>query len=120
MRLPILLTVAALALTACTPPAEAPADEAPAAETAVQEPIMPADAPPQEDAVLPPEAGSTSCTLDQGSDAAVRLAERCTKVSPASHPPCNPENPCQLIQDEIDRSCAMYKPGEAKPAECSA
>ena len=81
---------------------------------------MPADAPPQEDVIAPAEASSTSCTLDQGSDAAVELASRCTRVSPASHPPCNPENPCQLIQDEIDRSCAMYKPGETKPAECAA
>lgn len=117
MRLPILLT-AALVLAACQPPAEAPADAAP--EAAAEAPVMPADAPPQEEAVAPTEASSTSCTVDQGSDAAIALASRCTRVSPASHPPCNPENPCQMIQDEIDRSCAMYKPGETKPAECSA
>jgi hypothetical protein len=117
MRLPILLT-AALLLAACQPPAEAPAAPAPA--EAAQDPVMPADAPPQEEAIAPTEASSTSCTLDQGSDGAMELVRRCMAVSPASHPPCNPENPCQLIQDEIDRSCAMYKPGETKPAECTA
>lgn len=119
MRLPMLLT-AILLLAACDQQgSKAPDAAAPAAE-ATQEPVMPADAPPQEEAIAPTEASSTSCTLDQGSDAAVALASRCTRVSPASHPPCNPDNPCQMIQDEIDRSCAMYKPGETKPPECSA
>lgn len=118
MRLPILLS-AALVLAACQPPAANSDAEAPAAGS-TEAPIMPADAPPQEEAIAPTEASSTACTLDQGSDAAIALASRCTRVSPASHPPCNPENPCQMIQDEIDRACAAYKPGETKPAECSA
>jgi hypothetical protein len=122
VRLPILLTAALLLVSACDQQVEPKAGDAaaPAAAEAGPEPVMPADAPPQEEAVAPAEASSMSCTLDQGSDAAVALASRCTRVSPASHPPCNPENPCQLIQDEIDRSCAMYKPGETKPAECAA
>jgi len=122
MRLPALLSALAL-LAACSQPAEAPADAPPPAATpggSTDEPVMPADAPPQEEATAPAEASSTSCELDQGSDAAVALASRCTRVSPASHPPCNPANPCQMIQDEIDRSCAMYGPGETKPAECTA
>ena len=120
MRLPILLTAALLMVAACDQqPAKAPDAATPAAEAA-PEPVMPADAPPQEEATAPTEASSTSCILDQGSDAAKELASRCTRVSPASHPPCNPDNPCQLIQDEIDRSCAMYGPGETKPAECAA
>ena len=118
MRLPILLT-AALFLSACQPPVETPEKAADAAEAA-QTPVMPADAPPQEDAIAPAEASSTSCVLEQGSDAAMDLVRRCMAVSTASHPPCNPENPCQLIQDEIDRACAAYKPGETKPAECAA
>jgi len=121
MRLPILLTAALLMLVACdqqTAP-KAPDSAAPAAGAA-PDPVMPADAPPQEDVIAPAEAASTSCILDQGSDGAMELVRRCMAVSPASHPPCNPENPCQLIQDEIDRSCAMYKPGETRPAECAA
>jgi hypothetical protein len=109
---------AAALLAACTPPAETPAGE-PGAATAEQTPVMPADAPPQEEATAPAEASSTACTLDQGSDGAMDLVRRCVAVSTASHPPCNPENPCQVIQDEIDRACAAYKPGETKPAECA-
>ena len=111
MRLPILLTAALLLVAACDQQAApgAPDAAAPAAEAA-PEPMMPADAPPQEEAVAPVEASSTAC----------RLVERCIAVSPATRPPCNVANPCQMIQDEIDRSCAMYGPGETKPAECAA
>ena len=119
MRLQIVMTAAltgVLILSACQPPAAPEKDDA---AEAVQTPVMPADAPPQEDAVAPAEASSTACTLDQGSDAAMDLVRRCMAVSPATHPPCNPENPCQLIQDEIDRACAAYGPGETKPAECA-
>ncbi|QDH72162.1 hypothetical protein [Brevundimonas sp. M20] len=122
MRLPILLSAAVLLVAACSQQPAEPAAGAgaagPAAE-ATPDPVMPADAPPQEETTAPTEASSMSCTLDQGADGAAELAARCTRVSPASHPPCNPDNPCQMIQDEIDRSCAMYKPGETKPAECT-
>lgn len=121
MRLTTLLTAAAFALPlvlgGCQPSDRTDAS-APAA-AAQDDLVMPADAPPQEDAVAPAEASSTSCTLDQGSDGAMELVRRCMAVSPASHPPCNPDNPCQLIQDEIDRACAQYGADEAKPAECA-
>ncbi|GAA0613332.1 hypothetical protein GCM10009422_05350 [Brevundimonas kwangchunensis] len=122
MRLPVLLSALAL-LAACSQPAEAPADAPAPAEAAAgstAEPMMPADAPPQEEAEAPAEGAAVACETERGSAAAVALASRCTRVSPASHPPCNPANPCQMIQDEIDRSCAMYGPGETKPAECTA
>lgn len=112
---PILL---AALLAACTPPAENPAGE-PATATAEQTPVMPADAPPQEEAIAPAEASSTACSLDQGADAAQALVNRCIAVSPATHPPCNAANPCQMIQDEIDRACAQYGPEETKPAQCA-
>ena len=107
-----------LSLAACGAP-EAPAD-APtetAAAPVEQTPIMPDDAPPQEEEG---DAGAPSCSAEIGAAPAVRLAERCTLVSPASHPPCNPDNPCALIQDEIDRACGLIGAGEAKPAECTA
>lgn len=122
MRLPILLTAALLMVAACDqmPGAKAPDAAAPATAEAAPEPVMPADAPPQEEATAPTESTAMSCELDQGSDGAMELVRRCMAVSTASHPPCNPENPCQLIQDEITRACAAYKPGETKPAECTA
>lgn len=90
---------------------------------------MPEDAPPQEEAEAPVEEASTedptqgatvACSTDIGAAASAKLVQRCIAVSPATHPPCNAQNECALIQGEIDRSCAMYGPNETKPAECSA
>ena len=117
-----LALVAVLALAACQPPAGAPAAET--AEDAAPAPVMPADAPPQEevDPALPTalagEAGS--CLTEIGAEASARLVERCIAVSPATRPPCNSANPCAMIQGEIDRACAMYGPDETRPAECAA
>ena len=86
---------------------------------------MPEDAPPQEETEAPVEEASTqgpatSCSTDIGAAASAKLVQRCIAVSPATHPPCNAQNECALIQGEIDRSCAMYGPNETRPAECSA
>ncbi len=117
-----LLAVTAL-VSACERPAEAPAAE-PAAAAATPAPEMPADAPPQEEVdpavALEPVGAPVSCLNDIGQTAAQRLVDRCIAVSPATHPPCNVANACEMIQGEIDRSCEMYAPGEAKPAECAA
>lgn len=61
-----------------------------------------------------------TCLSELGKTASDRLVARCIMVSPATHPPCNAANSCQMIRDEIDRSCAMYGPEEKKPAECAA
>ncbi len=60
-----------------------------------------------------------TCKATIGDAAAQKLVDRCIAVSPATHPPCNAENTCEMIQGEIDRSCAMYGAGETKPAECT-
>ncbi len=122
MRRTVIALLAVTALVAgCESPAETPADEPAAAAPA---PEMPADAPPQEEVdpavVMAPVGAPVSCLNDIGEVAAQRLVDRCIAVSPATHPPCNVANPCEMIQGEIDRSCEMYAPGEAKPAECGA
>lgn len=122
MRRTLLALVAVTALVAaCDRPAEAPAEEAVAAAPA---PEMPADAPPQEEvdpAVVPAPVGArVACQDEIGAEAAQRLVQRCVYVSPATHPPCNVVNPCEMIQGEIDRSCEMYAPGEVRPTECAA
>ncbi len=108
-------------VAACERPADKTAD-APVAEAAA--PQMPADAPPQEEVdpaiAMTPAGAPVSCLNDIGAEAAQRLVERCIAVSPATRPPCNVANPCEMIQSEIDRSCEMYAPGEAKPSECGA
>lgn len=117
-----LLAVTAL-VAACERPAGAPAAE-PGPAAVAPPPEMPADAPPQEEVdpavALEPVGAPVSCLNDIGQAAAQRLVDRCIAVSPATHPPCNVANPCEMIQGEIDRSCEMYAPGEAKPAECAA
>ena len=117
-----LLAVGAFAV-ACSPPAETPGGE-PTAAAVAPVPVMPADAPPQEEVdpavAMTPVGAPVSCLNDIGETDARRLVERCIAVSPATRPPCHVSNPCALIQDEIERSCDMYAPGEAKPAECAA
>ena len=124
--LPILF--AALTLSACDPSAETPAGDK--TGTAMSEPVMPADAPPQEE--LPPEAGAPppgslaaeaagpqGCAAAIGQSAAQSLVDRCIAVSPATHPPCNVANPCAMIQGEIDRACGQYGSDEVRPLPCS-
>ncbi len=58
-----------------------------------------------------------SCTQGVGQERAGRLVEECLQVSPATHPPCNAQNSCILIIDEIKRGCAYL--GNKAPAFCS-
>ena len=82
--------------------------------------VMPLDAPPQEEPVAEVGMGlETACAVELGQGASAHLVERCIAVSPATRPPCHASNPCALIQDEIDRSCAMFGEGEALPPECT-
>jgi len=121
-----LALIAALGLTLAACDASEPAPEAAEAPTteaaypvAAPPAMMPDDAPPQEEA--PPEvaleAEPADCRAAIGETASARLVERCIAVSPATRPPCNALNPCEMIQSEIDRSCAMF--GDDKPAECA-
>lgn len=45
------------------------------------------------------------------------LVNQCIEVSPATRPPCNGENSCEMITDEIQRGCKML--GSDAPAFCS-
>lgn len=127
IRLPASLAlIAVFALAGCQK-ADAPAAEtaADAAATPVQSSAeMPADAPPQEEASVPEGEllgeGDRSCRDTIGEAASARLVERCIAVSPATHPPCNADNICAMIQDEIDRACGQYGANEDKPSECVA
>lgn len=57
-----------------------------------------------------------SCNASVGKKEAQRLVEECLKVSPATHPPCNAQNSCALITDEIRRGCGMI--GAGAPGFC--
>jgi ketosteroid isomerase-like protein len=51
-----------------------------------------------------PLSAQPTCTREIGSAAAKKLVNRCNQVSPATHPPCNANNPCTMIRGEIIRS----------------
>jgi hypothetical protein len=72
---------------------------------------------PPQSAIGPPLMNGPSCTDAVGPEQAKRLVAECTQVSPATHPPCNAQNSCKLIIDEIKRSCALL--GQTAPAFCS-
>jgi hypothetical protein len=59
-----------------------------------------------------------SCTQSAGPERAQRLVHECLQVSAATHPPCNAENSCVLIIDEIKRGCALLDARNA-PAFCN-
>jgi hypothetical protein len=64
-----------------------------------------------------PASNGPSCSQAVGAGRAQKLVEECLAVSPATHPPCNAQNSCVLITDEIKRGCAMLRQGA--PAFCS-
>ena len=64
----------------------------------------------------PAFAQAESCWSERG-DAAKSLVEQCLDVSPATHPPCNAENACDLIESEISRGCGLLD-GKTRPKFC--
>ena len=50
-----------------------------------------------------------SCRKELGKKAAAVLVKQCIEISPATHPPCNDQNACSLIKDEIKRGCELAK-----------
>jgi hypothetical protein len=57
------------------------------------------------------------CIQAVGAGQSKKLVEECLQVSPATHPPCNSQNSCQLIISEIKRSCSLL--GQSKPSFCA-
>jgi len=72
---------------------------------------------------LQPSNGNTAnidgpaCIQAVGPERSKRLVSDCLAVSPATHPPCNAQNSCRLIIDEIRRSCSLLDARSA-PALC--
>jgi hypothetical protein len=46
-----------------------------------------------------------SCRKEVGQKQAAVYVRQCIEISPATHPPCNDQNACSLITDEIKRGC---------------
>ena len=56
--------------------------------------------------LLASAARAQSCEAEVGAELAATYVEQCLEVSPATRPPCNAENSCELIWNEIARGCA--------------
>ena len=63
-----------------------------------------------------PAAPETACVQIIGVEGSQKLVQECLQVSPATHPPCNAQNSCALILEEIRRSCALI--GKGAPDFC--
>jgi hypothetical protein len=50
-----------------------------------------------------------SCREELGQEQASVLVRQCIDISPATHPPCNDQNSCEPIKDEIKRGCDFAK-----------
>ncbi|HEV2673565.1 MAG TPA: hypothetical protein VGV37_03420 [Aliidongia sp.] len=64
-------------------------------------------------------AWAASCKETAGEGWAKAYVEQCIEVSTATHPPCNVDNPCELIVSEIKRGCdSLVKGGDDVPPYC--
>jgi hypothetical protein len=74
---------------------------------------------------LPPQPGSASlapsttgtCLNAVGIERSRQLVNECLQVATSTHPPCNAQNACSLIVDEIKRGCAQI--GQGAPGFCA-
>jgi hypothetical protein len=62
------------------------------------------------------DSSGKSCAKTVSKQVANELVRRCLQVSPATHPACNAQNSCKLIEDEIQRRCGSL--GANAPAFC--
>jgi hypothetical protein len=67
---------------------------------------------------ITPYGSDAACSQSIGPERANRMVQDCLAVSAATHPPCNAQNSCSLIIDEIKRSCSLLEPRSA-PAFCN-
>jgi len=70
--------------------------------TEAAKPVAPAPETEEEETVE-----AEGCAGEIGQRAAEQLALQCRDVSPATRPPCNVANSCEMIRSEIARGCGM-------------
>jgi hypothetical protein len=64
----------------------------------------------------PTTRSGRGCAAETSLGAAEEMVRICRDVSPATHPPCNIENSCATIRNEINRGCRLL--GDDAPADC--
>jgi hypothetical protein len=63
-------------------------------------------------------AADKSCAEAIGDKRSALLVKQCISVSPATHPPCNAANSCEMINSEVQRGCDMLADDENAPDFC--
>jgi hypothetical protein len=66
------------------------------------------------------DAAARTCEETAGRAQATTYVAQCLQVSPATHPPCNAANTCEMIQAEIRRGCALLETGAPQFCKASA
>ena len=59
-----------------------------------------------------------TCAKEIGNKNSQILVNWCLQVTPATHPPCNAQNSCNLIVSEIQRGCQLLSGDKSKPYYC--
>ncbi|MBZ9761404.1 DUF1311 domain-containing protein [Mesorhizobium sp. CA8] len=90
----------------------APATAKAAPATAGAAPAKPAPAQSSQNDTKP-------CVQSAGKAKSDQYVSQCIQVSPATNPPCNGQNACSMMIDEIKRGCAMIG-NDNPPGFCSA
>lgn len=62
------------------------------------------------------EGNDGACSIAAGNEESQRLVNQCLEVSSSTRPPCNAQNSCRLIIDEIRRGCGQL--GSRAPSFC--
>jgi Protein of unknown function (DUF3011) len=62
-------------------------------------------------------AADKTCLQQVGKARSDQMVKQCLQVSMATHPPCNVQNSCELITDEIRRNCQLL--GRDGPSFCA-
>lgn len=62
-------------------------------------------------------AEDKTCLKQAGKARSDQLVKQCLQVTMATHPPCNAQNSCEMITEEIRRNCQML--GKDGPSFCA-
>ncbi|MCI8211000.1 hypothetical protein AUC61_15810 [Pseudomonas sp. S25] len=68
---------------------------------------------------LQANAADKSCAEAIGDKRSALLVKQCISVSPATHPPCNAANSCEMINSEVERGCGMLSDDASAPDFCT-
>ncbi len=72
--------------------------------------------PPLDNSGAQPTEGS--CLAELGREKAETLSKQCYAMSPATRPPCNIQNSCEMIREELKRGCEFGDTSD-NPDYCS-